>query len=417
MTNNRQEKLMCAPFRPPQVGSAVVRLLVTALALGASADASLAQNVHPDVEISWGRSDAISLEGYRFLLWVLVDQQPGRRVSFRVDVTHHGGATEDDYSLVGVRHVGPTRREQVFYWNATADDFDDDCEWVELRLVPESPGVTASDQPFRIRIVDDDGAAVDCGWGDIPRGGGASPGGGGGGGGGPAPEPEPEPEPPPATQPPTAAFAVTGATCDAELCRVVTGVDVTFTDTSAGTVARRSWDFDVTGGRAPAGATVRYAWSSPGFYQVSLNVSGAGAESTASRVFLVEAAEPAGTCEPGPHTLCLRESRYEVRATWTHPDGEVRAGGVVHAGTNDSGLLYFPSRDNWEVLVKVLDGCSYNGRDWVFLASATTLEYEVTVTDTTNGETWRYGNEAGAPSPAATDTSAFPGNCDPSGNG
>ncbi|MYA08918.1 MAG: PKD domain-containing protein [Holophagales bacterium] len=187
---------------------------------------------------------------------------------------------------------------------------------------------------------------------------------------------------------------------------------MTFTDTSAGTVARRSWDFDVTGGRAPSGATVRYAWSSPGFYEVSLNVAGAGAESTASRVFLVEAADPVGTCEPGPYTLCLRESRYQVRATWTHPDGEVLAGGVVHAGTNDSGLLYFPSRENWEVLVKVLDGCSFNGRDWVFLASATTLEYEVTVTDTTNGETWEYGNEPGTSSPAATDTTAFPGNCD-----
>jgi len=413
MTNDRQERLMHAPLRRRQIASPLARLLVTALALGASADASLGQ--HPEVEISWTRSDAISLEGYRFLVWVLVDQQPGRRVSFRVDVTHHGGATGDDYSLFGFRHIGPTRREQVFYWDATDDAFDDDCEWVELRLVPESPGVTASDEPFRIRIVDDDGASLDCGWGDVPGGGGASP--GGGGGGGPAPDPEPEPEPLPPPQPPTAAFAVTGATCGAELCRVVTGEDVTFTDTSAGTVARRSWDFDVTGGRAQSGASVRYAWSSPGFYQVSLNVSGAGAESTASRVFLVEAAEPAGTCESGPYTLCLRESRYQVRATWTHPDGEVLAGGVVHAGTNDSGLLYFLSRENWEVLIKVLDGCSYNGRDWVFLASATNLEYEVTVTDTANGGTWKYGNEPGTSSPAATDTSAFPGNCDSSRNG
>jgi len=416
MTNNRQEKLMHAPLGRHQIASAVVRLLVTALALGASAGASLAQNMDPEVEISWGRSDAISLEGYRFLVWVLVDQQPGRRVSFRVDVTHHRGATEDDYALLGFGHVGPTRRAQVFYWNATADDFDDDCEWVELRLVPESPGVTVSDQPFRIRIVDDDGAAVDCGWGDLPGGGGAPPGGDVGGGPLP-PGPEPDSGSPPPLQPPTAAFTVTGATCDAELCRVVTGEDVRFTDTSAGTVARRSWDFDVTPGGAPSGASVRYAWSSPGFYRVNLSVSGAGAKSTASRVFLVEAAEPAGNCESGPYTLCLRESRYQVRATWTQPDGEVLAAGVVHAGTNDSGLLYFPSRENWEVLVKVLDGCSYNGRDWVFLASATTLEYEVTVTDTTNGETRKYGNEAGTSSPAATDTSAFPGNCDPSGGG
>lgn len=406
---------MYAPFRRPRIGSAVVRLLVTALALGASTDASLAQGMHPEVEISWRSSDLISLEGYRIYLAVQADQQPGRKVSFGVEVTHHGGASGDDYVLFGIRQVGPVGREQLLHWDATADDSDDDCEWVELRLVTATPGVTASDQPLRIRIVDDDGAAVDCGWGDVPRGGGGAPPGGDPGGGPFPPDTEPEPTPP--AEPPTAAFTVTGASCDAELCRVVTGEDVTFTDASAGTVARRSWDFDVTGGRSPSGATVRYAWSSPGFYEVSLSVAGAGVESTASRVFLVEAAEPAGTCESGPYTLCLRESRYQVRATWTHPDGEVLAGGVVHAGTNDSGLLYFPSGENWEVLVKVLDGCSYNGRDWVFLASATNLEYEVTVTDTTNGETWKYGNEAGASSPAATDTSAFPGNCDPSGDG
>ena len=129
-------------------------------------------------------------------------------------------------------------------------------------------------------------------------------------------------------------------------------------------------------------------------------------------MFLVEAAEPAGSCAPDGETMCLRDSRYQVRATWIDPDGETLNAGVVHAGTNDSGLLWFPDREKWEVLVKVLDGCSINGADWVFLASATDLGFEVTVTDTATGNEREYRNEPGMPSPAVADTGAFPGVCE-----
>ena len=66
-------------------------------------------------------------------------------------------------------------------------------------------------------------------------------------------------------------------------------------------------------------------------------------------------------------------------------------------------------REKWEVLVKVLDGCSVNGGDWVFLASATDLGFHVTVTDTATGNEREYRNEPGMPSPAVADTNAFPG--------
>ena len=210
---------------------------------------------------------------------------------------------------------------------------------------------------------------------------------------------------------PEAAFTV-DVPCAEGLCRAHTGSDVTFTDTSSGTVARRSWDFDVAMGRAPSAETTRHAWSSPGFYRVTLTVSGADSESIASRVFLVEAAEPAGTCAANSETICLQDSRYEVRATWRSPEGELLPARVVHAGTNDSGLLWFHDAENWEVLVKVLDGCAINGADWVFAASATDLGFEVTVADTVTGDSRRYASNPGEAAVAISDATAFPDSCE-----
>ena len=70
---------------------------------------------------------------------------------------------------------------------------------------------------------------------------------------------------------------------------------------------------------------------------------------------------------------------------------------MVHAGTDDSGLPRFFDPDNWEVLVKVLDGCAVNGHVWVFAASTTDLGYAIRVTDTTDGAERLYRNEPGRP--------------------
>ena len=395
------------------------RFLVAALALGGAASASHAQNTYPEVELSWKRPHFTGREGFSQHLRVQTDRVPGRVVWFRVEAIHHGGATKNDYRVIERWGVGPDRRESGLLWKSLSDDLDDDCESVELRLVAEKPrvipgeqtGVTVSGQPTRVRIIDDDGAFVDCGWGDV-GGAGTSPEGNVGGGPPPpepAPEPEPEPPPPPPV-PPEAAFTV-DVPCADGLCRARTGEDVTFTDTSSGTVSRRSWDFYVAAGRAPSAATARYAWSSPGFYEVTLTVSGADHESTASRVFLVEAANPAGTCQADGETICLQDSRYQVRATWRSPEGEALPARVARAGTNDSGLFWFHDAENWEVLVKVLDGCALNGADWVFVASATTLGFDVEVADTVTGEVRRYAMSAGSPAPALTDAAAFPERC------
>ena len=159
---------------------------------------------------------------------------------------------------------------------------------------------------------------------------------------------------------------------------------------------------------------MRYAWSEPGFYTVLLSVSDGTNESTASRVFLVEASDPAGTCGADAETLCLRDSRYSVQVDWSTGDGRSGSGKVVREGTNDSGLFSFFDRSNWEVLIKVLDGCAVNDHQWVFGASTTDLGYTIRVTDTVSGLLREYENDAGTPAPAIADATAFPV-CD--GNG
>ncbi len=70
--------------------------------------------------------------------------------------------------------------------------------------------------------------------------------------------------------------------------------------------------------------------------------------------------------------------------------------------TDESGILYFYNAENFEVVVKVLNGCNINGHYWVFTAGATSVGFTVTVEDTEAGEVWMSSDVN-----PVTDTSAF----------
>ena len=123
------------------------------------------------------------------------------------------------------------------------------------------------------------------------------------------------------------------------------------------------------------------------------------------------ASAPSGSCRADAETLCLQDSRFEVKVNWWKADGESGVGRVVEAGTDDSGLFRFFDPLNWEVLIKVLDGCRTNGRMWVLGASTTDLGYRIRVTDTITEESRSYTNEPGQPAPAIVDTKAFSQPC------
>jgi hypothetical protein len=108
-------------------------------------------------------------------------------------------------------------------------------------------------------------------------------------------------------------------------------------------------------------------------------------------------------------SLCLL-NRFAISARWrTDPAGKLtnaqaQVAGAANAG---SGLFQFFSPDNWEIMVKALNGCGLNNRYWVFSAATTNVFYRMDVMDVRTGVQKIYFNYPGPPAAAVTDTSAF----------
>lgn len=112
--------------------------------------------------------------------------------------------------------------------------------------------------------------------------------------------------------------------------------------------------------------------------------------------------------------LCL-DSAFLITVGWRTgpPPGTPATSGPAHvvgAGPG-SGVFWFFSADNWELMVKVIDGCALNSSFWVFSAATTNVFYRMEVTDVRSGTTKVYFNYTGPPAPAVTDTVAFPNSC------
>ena len=112
-------------------------------------------------------------------------------------------------------------------------------------------------------------------------------------------------------------------------------------------------------------------------------------------------------CIPDSDTRCLVGGRFQVEIDWRDFSGATGKGQVAPAGTDNSALFWFFSSDNWEVLVKVLNGCDINQRFWVFAAGTTDVAYTLRVTDTRNGRVSVYTYPLGNAAAAVTDTDAF----------
>lgn len=103
----------------------------------------------------------------------------------------------------------------------------------------------------------------------------------------------------------------------------------------------------------------------------------------------------------------LRGNRFQVRVDWKAHGGETGVGRPVPGASESTTLFSFFERDNWELMVKVLDGCALNDHYWVFTAASTDVEYTLEVTDTSTGQVRTYTNQLGERAPATTDVEAF----------
>ncbi len=127
----------------------------------------------------------------------------------------------------------------------------------------------------------------------------------------------------------------------------------------------------------------------------------------------------AAACTPSATRLCLLGGRFAATLTWDDGSGwktalvaEPRADG----GSSASGLFRFYESDpsNWEVLVKMVDGCRTNGRFWVLVSASTGFGWRLEVVDqeTTLGRAWFHPLDGRASGIA--DFEAFRG-CPPRG--
>jgi ELWxxDGT repeat protein len=112
-----------------------------------------------------------------------------------------------------------------------------------------------------------------------------------------------------------------------------------------------------------------------------------------------------GPCLPTAERLCLNGGRFAVETNWKDFQGKTGTGKSTVL-TNDTGWFWFFDPANVEVMIKVLDGTSLNGKHWVFYGALSSVEYTITVTDTQTGVQKIYKNPSGTLASVA-DTNAF----------
>jgi hypothetical protein len=116
----------------------------------------------------------------------------------------------------------------------------------------------------------------------------------------------------------------------------------------------------------------------------------------------IPAAVAPSVCASGANALCLN-GRFRIEVTWRNQrDGSTGAGGAIP----NTGSFWFFDPANIELVLKVLDGRTSNGKFWIFYGALSDVEYRVKVTDTQTGKVKVYHSQPGSLSGLA-DTSAF----------
>ncbi|MEA2601584.1 MAG: hypothetical protein QOF89_2576 [Acidobacteriota bacterium] len=116
-------------------------------------------------------------------------------------------------------------------------------------------------------------------------------------------------------------------------------------------------------------------------------------------------AEATSACVPTPTALCLNSGRFKVEATFD--TGAQSGNAQVVKLTDETGYLWFFNSVNVEVVVKVINACSFNQRFWVYAGGLTDQGVVLTVTDTSKGTSKTYTNPRGQKWVTITDSSAL----------
>lgn len=109
-------------------------------------------------------------------------------------------------------------------------------------------------------------------------------------------------------------------------------------------------------------------------------------------------------CVASATQVCLLNNRFGVKVAFN--DGAAKTATAIKY-TSDSGLFWFFDQANIEVLVKMIDACSFNQRFWVYSGGTTDLDVTITVTDSKTGQVKTYNNPRGTAFKTITDGGAF----------
>ncbi len=124
----------------------------------------------------------------------------------------------------------------------------------------------------------------------------------------------------------------------------------------------------------------------------------------------------ASVCTTSATVLCVDDKagdkRFQVEAQFQTSQGGGSSGNgqaipLSTLGVTHGGLFWFFSADNPELLVKVLNTCSFSSRIWVFASAGTNVGVMLTVTDTKNGTQVVYTNTDGHSMDPIQDTNAL----------
>lgn len=106
-------------------------------------------------------------------------------------------------------------------------------------------------------------------------------------------------------------------------------------------------------------------------------------------------------CASSATTLCIDDTsgdkRFAVTVDWATAQGGGASGhgnaiSTASLGISRGGLFWFFGADNPEMLVKVLNGCSINGKYWIFYSAGTNVGLTTRVADTKSGTVQTFTN-------------------------
>lgn len=101
-----------------------------------------------------------------------------------------------------------------------------------------------------------------------------------------------------------------------------------------------------------------------------------------------------GICEPTGPSVCLNEDRFRVEVTFVQ--GGATDPAKLIKSQDDTGYFWFFDQDNYDLIIKILNGCSVNNHYWVFIGGPAgtdgDTDADVTIEDTnsTDEATYEY---------------------------